>query len=131
MKLSNTEITLIGNDPSLAYLIARFAEQSGCQLTILKSAPVVEEIWAQRPRLVLFATIEGLESAQALVSKLAGGEIPVGVCVSLSDEARARELGADHCLVHPLTLAGFMTALRIPGASIASDSGLQEPQIDN
>lgn len=105
-----TEITLIGKDPSLAYLISRFAEQSGYQVCQLTRIPSPEEIWTRKPCLVLFSSIDGLESAQSLVSALSGGEILVGVCASVSDEAHAHELGADRCLLHPLTYDGFLAA---------------------
>ncbi len=115
MKPSNTEITLIGNDPSLAYLISRFAQQSGYRVTVLRSVPSLEEIWSRNPCMVLFSSIDNLESAQDLVDGLAEGEIPVGVCASLSDEARAHELGADHCLLHPLTYDGFIATFSQDG----------------
>lgn len=127
MKPSNTEITMIGNDPSLAYLISRFAEQSGCRLSVLKGIPSVEEIWVRKPWLVLFSSMDSLESAQGLVSELAGGDIPVGVCASVGDEARAHELGADHCLLHPLTYDGFMAALMENGLAGISEAGRDEP----
>ncbi len=110
MKLLNTEIVLIGNDPTLDYLLSRFATRCGCRLSVINGIPSAEEIQSQKPRLILFSSMQNLESAQTLVAKLAGGEIPVGVCATVSDEARARELGADHCLIHPLTYEGCMAA---------------------
>jgi hypothetical protein len=41
----------------------------------------------------------------------------------MGDEKRARELGADYCMVHPLTFPDFMaamTALRITDGRAAS-----------
>ena len=55
---------------------------------------------------------------------LAGGEIPVVVCASIAEEARARELGADHCLLHPFTYDGFLAALT--GAK--GESGLRRKE---
>ena len=121
-----TEITLIGNDSSLAYLLGRFAEQSGYQLTALQGTPTAEEIWARKPCLVLFSSIDNLESAQTLVSALADREIPVGVCASLSDEARAHELGADQCLVHPLTYNEFVAVFL--GSDPAHVSGQKQDE---
>jgi len=115
VKPSNVEIILIGSDLSLAYLISRFAEQSGYRVTVLKDIPAAAEIWARSPRLILFSSMDSLELAQALMGELSDGEIPVGVCASLSDEARAYDLGADHCLLHPLTYDAFM-------ATFAGDS---------
>lgn len=112
MKLLSAEIILIGNDPTLDYLLSRFAARCGCRLSMLTDIPSSEEIQSKKPRLILFSSMENLEAAQTLVGKLAGGEIPLGVCAAVSDEARARELGADHCLVHPLTYEGCMAAFR-------------------
>lgn len=126
MKPSKPKIILIGNNPSLAYLISRFAEQIGCQITVLKGIPLVEEIWTKKPWLVLFSSMDSLESAQGLVSELAGSEIPVGVCASVGDEVRAHELGADHCLLHPLTYDGFMAALMENGLAGISEAGRDE-----
>lgn len=120
MKLLSTEIVLIGNDPTLAYLLSRFAARCGCQLSVLNGIPSTEEIQLRNPRLILFSSMKSLESTQTLVGKLAGGEIPVGVCATVSDEARARELGADHCLIHPLTYEGFMAAFMPESAADAS-----------
>ena len=130
MKPSNIEITLIGNDPPLAYLISRFAEQSGCRVVVLQVIPTVEEIWARKPGMILFLSMESLESAKALMRELADGEIPVVVCASVSDEARARELGADHCLVHPLTYDGFMAAFLGEDPSGISGPVCDKPQTD-
>lgn len=117
MTLLSAEIYLIGNEPTLAYLLSRFAVRCGCQLSVLNGIPSTEEIQSKKPRLILFSSMESLESAQTLVGKLAGGEIPVGVCATVSDEARARELGADHCLVHPLTYEGCMAAFMADNAA--------------
>lgn len=117
MKLLSAEIILIGNDPTLDYLLSRFAARCGCRLSTQNDIPSAEDIQSKKPRLILFSSMDNLESAQTLVGKLAGGEIPVGVCAAVSDEARARELGADHCLVHPLTYEGCMAAFMADSAA--------------
>ena len=124
------EITLIGNDPSLAYLISRFAEKSGYQVTVQRGSLSIEEICTRKPCLVLFSSIENLESAQTLVNELADSEIPVAVCASMSDEARAHELGADHCLLHPLTYDGFLAAFQGENQPGSSGSNKDEPQAE-
>ncbi len=104
-------ILLIGNDSALAYLIERYAERSGYEVRvhpIVPATPVGLEI---KPAAVLFSSIENLEAAQAQIVQVSNAEIPVLVCSSLNDQSRARELGADHCLVHPLTYDGFLDAL--------------------
>ena len=113
MAESRLKIMLIGGDETLTYLIGRFAEQSGSELTSLSTAPTAEEACGLRPAVMLFASIERLETAQSLISELANCEIPVLVCSSVADETRAREMGADHCLAQPLTYDGFLAALQL------------------
>jgi CheY-like chemotaxis protein len=108
---SQSSILMIGNDASLTYLIGRYAERSGYRIQALQAVPSAEEVGAARPLAILFPTVESLEAAQRLISDLASWDIPVLVCSSITDEARARELGADHCLLHPLTYDGFVAAL--------------------
>jgi CheY-like chemotaxis protein len=108
---SPSEILVIGRDSSLTYLIGRYAEQGGYRITAPEAVPSVEEIGAAKPVAILFPALENLEQAQPLVAELASGEIPILVCSSLADEPRARELGADHCLLHPLTYDGFLAVL--------------------
>lgn len=130
MKPSSTKIALIGTDTSLAYLITRFAEQCGYQVTVLRETPTVEEIWSKKPCIVLFSSMESLESAQGLVSRLADGDILVGVCSLIGDEARAHELGADRCFLHPLTYDSFVSALRSDGPAGVSKAGRGRSKID-
>jgi len=111
MNASKAEITLIGRDPSLTYLLRRFAEQSGYRVAAVDVIPTAEQIRARKPALVLFASMESLAMAQDLVNELANGDIPVGVCAAVGDEPRARELGADQCFFHPLTYDQFLAAL--------------------
>jgi DNA-binding response OmpR family regulator len=104
-------ILLIGNDASLAYLIERYAERSGFEVyahPIVPAPPVGLEV---RPTAVLFLSIENLEAAQSQIAPWTSAEIPLLVCSSVNDQLRARELGADQCLVHPLTYDGFHAAL--------------------
>jgi hypothetical protein len=60
--------------------------------------------------------MEHLEAAQALIADLANADISVLVCSSVSDQARASELGADHCLLHPVSYDGFLAVLTAIGA---------------
>ena len=111
---------MIGADTALAYLIGRYAEQGGYDMATVQAVPSVAEVLALRPAAILFPSLEDLSAAQSLIVDLAGYDIPVLVCLSNHDQARARELGADHCLLHPLTYAGFAAAL----ASALSLSGI-------
>lgn len=106
-----SQILMIGNDPALAYLIGRYAEQSGYSVATLQIIPHVAEVCALKPAAILFPSVESLEGAQLLIAGLVNCDIPVLVCSSIADEARARELGADYCLLHPLTYDGFFDAL--------------------
>ncbi len=115
---SQQRILIIGDEPALTYLIGRYARQSGYRITILKSTPSARQVLASRPDAILFPTVDRLEAAQTLIAELANGDIPILVCSSIADEPRARELGADHCLLHPLTFdcfTGALGAARMPG----------------
>jgi DNA-binding response OmpR family regulator len=104
-------ILLIGHDPALAYLIERYAERSGYEVHAEPTLPSLSAARDLQPATVLFSSIGSLEAAQTRLADLAGWEIPLLVCSSVNDQARARELGADYCLVHPLTFDGFLAAL--------------------
>jgi CheY-like chemotaxis protein len=112
MKLEKRpKILVIGTDGPLAYLIGRYAEQSGCGMATIQTIPSATEVCSLQPVAILFLSFENLGAAQLLISDLGNCDIPVWVCSSIADEARARELGADHCLVHPLTYDNFLAAL--------------------
>ena len=104
-------ILLIGTDSVLTYLIERYAERSGYEVRVLPSMPSPFDANDVQPAVVLFSSIENLEAAQAQIARLSNSEIPLLVCSSINDQTRAHELGADYCLVHPLTYDGFLAAL--------------------
>jgi hypothetical protein len=104
-------ILLIGNDAALEYLIERYAERSGFEIRVQPIVPAPLSGPDLKPTALLFSSIEDLEAAQSQIMSLTSAEIPLLVCSSINDQLRARELGVDHCLVHPLTYAGFLTAL--------------------
>jgi DNA-binding response OmpR family regulator len=104
-------ILLIGSDTMLGYLLKRYAERSGYQLATNQKILPAEEVKAINPAVIIFLSIELLESAQPLVEELANLDTPILVCSSIAEEARARELGADFCLMHPLTYDSFYTSL--------------------
>jgi CheY-like chemotaxis protein len=108
---SPPKILIIGNDTALTYLVGRYAERSGYEMATAPTVPPAEEICKQQPAAIFFPSIESLEAAQSLVAALTNDDIPILVCSSAADEMRARELGADYCLLHPLTYDGFMAAL--------------------
>jgi DNA-binding response OmpR family regulator len=110
LKVQHT-IMLVGQDTSLRYLITRFAERSGYQLTVSSKNLFIEEIMAANPAVIIFLSTELLETTQASLKQLASLETPIIVCASVTDETRVKELGADYCLTHPLTYDDFQTTL--------------------
>ena len=121
MRLSRSPIILlIGNDAALAYLIERYAQRSGCEVRVHPIVPAPAADLDPRPAALLFSSIENLEAAQSQIMQLTSAEIPLLVCLSVNDQSRARELGADHCLVHPLTYDGFLAALTAAHVSFAN-----------
>jgi len=102
---------VIGQDRPLIYLLGRFAEKGGYHIIHLPAAPASETIRALHPHAIVFAALEDLEKAQAQVADLSSGEIPILVCSSGTDLPEARDLGADHCLLHPLSYEAFQAAL--------------------
>ena len=110
LKAPNT-ILLIGNDATLSYLLGRFAERSGYKLIVNSENSSIRVISDVNPAVIIFLSTELLEKSQALVVELASLEMPIVVCSSIADEAKAREFGADYCLLHPITYDGFQTVL--------------------
>jgi len=104
-------IVMIGADTILTYLFGRFAEQSGYQMTASKKNISLDTIQAAEPEVILFLSTDVLAKNQAIVAKLVNIDIPILVCTSATEETRARELGADYCLLHPLTYTDFQAAL--------------------
>lgn len=108
---SQPVILMFGNDTTLSYLFGRFAERSGYRLAINSENLSTREIEVVNPVAIIFLSTELLERAQALVMELVGFEAPIMVCSSVADEVKARELGADFCLLHPITYDSFQEAL--------------------
>jgi CheY-like chemotaxis protein len=108
-------ILLVGNDAKLRYLIGRFVEESKCTLAVVSVIPSVEEITELNPKAIIFLSTEHLEAEQTRLPELTSIEASIIVCSAAADEARARELGADRCLLHPITYDGFQNALELAG----------------
>ena len=104
-------ILLIGQDTALGYLLARFAEHSGYHCQVSSDPVPSREIAALQPAAVIFLSLDLLAHGQGWLAELARIEAPVLVCASAAEEAQAREMGADFCLLHPLTYSDFQTAL--------------------
>ena len=110
-------LLLIGNEPTLGYLLGRFAERCGYQLALNLEDSSVRKITAIKPAVIVFQSTEVLETNQTLVGDLMSLDFPIIVCSSVADETRARELGADYCLLHPLVFDDFQMALTNAAAS--------------
>ena len=110
-------ILLVGNDSTLSYLLGRFAERSGYLLTVISESLSAKEIESVNPAVIIFASTNLLAIKQTLVVELASLDAPIMVCSSVVEQVRARELGADYCLLHPLTYDDFHTALSNASAS--------------
>ena len=93
----------------MAYLLGRYAEQSGCRIIFQESLPA--NIDHLHPSVIIFSSPEILKSEHSLVETLSKKEIPILVCASIADEVEARELGADGCLLHPLKYENFISVL--------------------
>ncbi|MEW6401942.1 MAG: hypothetical protein AB1649_09090 [Chloroflexota bacterium] len=110
-------ILLVGTDSALSYLFGRFAEQSGYQLAVHTENLSAADIRNARPAAILFLSTEVLAKNQTLVAELASHDSPIIVCSSTTEQAHARDLGADYCLLHPLTYNDFQAALDTVTAS--------------
>jgi hypothetical protein len=104
-------ILMIGSDTSLNYLIGRYAEQNHFRILTQSPVPEINEVRKLSPKIILFGLVETLWSAQNLMADLIGEDIFILACTSVADEARARELGVDFCLTHPVTFEQFNLAL--------------------
>ena len=110
-------VLLLGNDTTLSYLLGRFAERNGNQLAISSENLSIKQIELANPEVVIFTSMELLATNRALVEELSSLDILIMVCSSVAEEGRARDLGADHCLLHPLTYSDFQTAMALTSGS--------------
>ena len=111
IEIASEKIILVGKDERLVYLLQRYFEASPYQLVPLLAIPTLIEITRIVPVVVIFSTIELLESAENLLVHTSKHDIPILVCTAVAGEAHARELGADGCLLHPLTYDTFRRVL--------------------
>ena len=107
-------ILLVGGQGTLSYLLGRFAEHCGYQLIVDSFS--VNALAAIQPAVMIFLSTGLLEMAQSVTADLSSVDIPIIVCGSATDQAKAKNLGADYCLLHPLTYDDFQTALTSLGA---------------
>lgn len=109
--LTGRPILLVGDDPSLEYLLKRYAARSGHPIRVLRDPPSENGLTALLPLSVWFSSWDVLEASQALQVSLAELGIPTVVCSSIADDSRAIDLGADYVFLHPITYDCFLSAL--------------------
>jgi hypothetical protein len=114
---TNQTILLMGKDTDLSYLLGRFAEQSEYQLAVAPEKMSIHEVMVANPMAIIFTSTDLLDNEQALLGELTSLELPIIVCTSVTDEAKARALGADSCLLHPITFDSFQNALALANAT--------------
>ncbi len=101
------KILMIGNDAMLTYLIKRYAEKCGLTLENTTRIPSLAEIFQLNPSSIIFSSLTALREAQSQIRNLVDLEIQILVCSGIGEEAAAREIGADFCLLHPFTYDDF------------------------
>lgn len=104
-------ILLIGNDPSLEYLLERYASRGGYGLQSIRAVTPDVDISQMQPQSIWFSSLEMLEASQPQRNAILACNVPVVVCSSIADDARAMELGADYLLLHPLTYDRFLETI--------------------
>jgi DNA-binding response OmpR family regulator len=109
-------ILLIGADEALIYLMDRYAQRSGYRVHVADAPLPDARLRELRPVVVWFPSLESLEAMGPREGGLLSDDAPLIVSSSVADEARARELGADYCALHPLTFRDFLAALSAVGA---------------
>lgn len=112
-------ILFVGDNPTLEYLLNRYAQQSGLRIRVEPAGPAAAELSALQPAVVWFPSLESLEASQPRSANWVGDGTPLVVCLSIADETRARELGADYCVLQPFTYQDFLTALAAVGVATA------------
>lgn len=113
-----SRIALVAGDASLTYLMERYTERSGLGIEVVADPPLANVLMEHAPALVWFPSLESLARWRAETEPMAGHEPAVVVCTSVPDERRARELGADYCLLLPLTYDDFRAAVSAVGITV-------------
>jgi len=125
-RTERTTILFVGDDPPLAYLIERYAQRSGHRLHLAKTLPAPGEVAALAAAVVWFSSLASLEAAQPRPAEAVSNDVPLVVWATVTDTARAYELGADYCALHPFTYQDFLTALAAVGAATTAESATGE-----
>ncbi len=111
-KSSQKTVLLIGSDDRLTYLLQRYFDLVSCHVEVSPGGSVFMYFEQVIPSLVVFSTIEELINNLENAKRFSVSGIPIMVCTSVADQAQALELGADSCLLHPITIENFKLALK-------------------
>ncbi len=115
------KILLVENDPQFVYLIQRYAQRSGCQLTQVGSIKEIEALAAKEiPDLILLDLAlngpdDSLEQSCKLLQSFKAdpvtAKIRVFICSASEVAMRGWEEYADGCLLKPVMYEDFVTTL--------------------
>jgi DNA-binding response OmpR family regulator len=112
---SRPTILLVGDDDALTYLIERYGEQSGFRVAVERSPVAPGDRNGPDPAVVWLSSLDVLALYRPRETGLVSDDAPLVVCASVADDGRARELGADYSVMHPLTYPDFLAALSAVG----------------
>jgi len=104
-------ILFIGNDPSLEYLLERYAYRGGYRLQSVRAITPNVDFCQMQPQSIWFSSLDVLGAFQPQKNTILACNVPIVVCSSIADNARAMDLGADYLLLHPLTYDCFLSTL--------------------
>jgi hypothetical protein len=104
-------ILLIGNDPSLEYLLERYATRGGYRLRSIGAITPDVNLGEMQPQSIWFSSLDVLEAFQPQRNTIMACNAPIVVCSSIDDEVRAMDLGADYLVLHPLTYDCFLSTI--------------------
>jgi CheY-like chemotaxis protein len=113
-------LLLIANHPQFIYLIERYGERCGRQISSADTIDkAVERMRQDRPALVLLHLTgwshDGWPILRDLKQHCAAHNIPIVIISAVADEARARAEGAAYWLWQPVMYGDFLTALAAAG----------------
>lgn len=108
-------ILLVAPDDAFAYLIERYARRCGYGVDVLRPSLDAGLARTPGPAVIWFSSLQSLDELRPRERGLVSDDAPVIVFASRGDEPRARDLGADHCAIHPLTYREFLAALATVG----------------
>ena len=115
MSSPGSRIALVAGDASLTYLMERYTERIGLGFEVVADPPPPTVLEAVSPGLVWFPSLDSLARWRGDGHPTTAAETAVVVCTSVPDERRARDLGADYCLLLPLTFDDFRAAVEAVG----------------